>query len=80
MSNDPPRKQAVKVRLSATGSARSEALKALEAKGFQLRHDLPELDLVTGDVDADALDGLTSVVGVESCEPDPSAGLPDGER
>lgn len=72
-------KRNIKVRVPATGAARTRVLDELKRTGFALRHDMPELGVATGEIDDSALEAARGIDGVEGCEDDPDVGLPRGE-
>lgn len=68
---------AVKVRVTAQDAAELDRIAdALQRSGLTVRQRLPELGLVTGDIDPTLVNGLMAVDGVSSVEPEGSVQLP----
>lgn len=51
----------------------------LETHGFKVRHQMPELSLITGDIDEAQVNLLRAMDGVEDVEPEPGYQLPPFE-
>lgn len=68
---------AVKVRVAAHDEAGVLRIAAeLTAHGFQVRQKMPELQMITGDLDEARVNEVRALSGVEAVEPEPGYQLP----
>ncbi len=67
----------VKVRATAADADGIARLaNELAAHGFRVRRQLPELQLITGDLDSERVQEVLGLDGVEAVEPEPGYQLP----
>ena len=68
---------AVKIRTrSSDADEIAQLAKELARHGFKPRQEMPQLNLITGDVDDAQLDALRGLDGVEAVEPEPTFQAP----